>query len=55
MLLGILSKQVNNEMFIVWIHCDTIMSEYMHLEPVTIPSGYVKLLSVPLNPNDLPD
>jgi len=31
------------------------MSEYTHLEPVTNLSGYVKLLSVPLNPNDLPD
>ena len=54
MLLGILSKQVNNDMFIVWIQCDTV-SEYMHLEPVTNLSGYVKLPSVPLNPNDLPD
>jgi len=31
------------------------MSAYMHLEPVTNLSGYVKLLSVPLNPNDLTD
>ena len=57
MLLGILSKQVNNDMFIVWIQCDTIMSmsEYMRLEAVTNLCGYVKLLSVSLNPNDLPD
>lgn len=31
------------------------MSEYMRLEAVTNLCGYVKLLSVSLNPNDLPD